>query len=100
MLEHALDAGVYIRSMASRGDEGVFREEQRTLLEYWTQRVATSCSWRLWGFGQAEIEIVKVADLVIVVLMPELGDEIQAIKAGLMEIGDIFIVNKSDLPGV
>jgi LAO/AO transport system kinase len=99
MIEHSLDSGVYIRSMASRGDEGGLSHSARNAI-----RVLDAAGFDLVivetvGIGQAEVQIVGVADLVIVVLMPELGDEVQAAKAGLMEIGNIFVVNKSDLPG-
>lgn len=99
MLEHALDPGVYIRSMASRGDEGGLSRASKDAV-----RILDAAGFDLVfvetvGIGQTEVEIVNVADTVVVVLMPELGDEIQAIKAGLIEIGDIFAVNKSDLPG-
>jgi LAO/AO transport system kinase len=99
MLDHSLDSGVYIRSMASRGDEGGLSRAARNAI-----RVLDAAGYDIVivetvGIGQAEVEIVSVADLVIVVLMPELGDEVQAVKAGLMEIADIFAVNKSDLPG-
>lgn len=99
MLEHSLDSGVFIRSMASRGDEGGLSRAARNAI-----RILDAAGFDLVivetvGIGQAEVEIVGVADVVIVVLMPELGDEVQAFKAGLMEIADIFAVNKSDLPG-
>jgi LAO/AO transport system kinase len=99
MLEHSLDPGVYIRSMASRGDEGGLSRAARNAIRVLDAAGNDIIVAETVGIGQAEVEIVEVADLVIVVLMPELGDEIQAIKAGLMEIGDIFVVNKSDLPG-
>jgi LAO/AO transport system kinase len=99
MLEHSLDPGVYIRSMASRGDEGGLSRASKDAV-----RVLDAAGFDLVfvetvGIGQTEVEITDVADTVIIVLMPELGDEIQAAKAGLLEIGDIFAVNKSDLPG-
>ena len=99
MLEHSLDPGVYIRSMASRGDEGGLSRAARNAIRVMDAARNDIIIAETVGIGQAEVEIVQVADLVIVVLMPELGDEIQAVKAGLMEIGDIFAVNKSDLPG-
>jgi LAO/AO transport system kinase len=99
MLDHSLDPGVYIRSMASRGDEGGLSRAARNAIRVLDAAGNDVIIAETVGIGQAEVEIVQVADLVIVVLMPELGDEIQAIKAGLMEIGDIFAVNKSDLPG-
>jgi GTPase len=99
MITHTLDAGVYIRSMASRGDEGGLSRAARNAV-----RVLDAAGYDIIlvetvGIGQAEVEIFKVADVVVVVLMPELGDEVQAAKAGLLEIGDIFVVNKADLPG-
>jgi LAO/AO transport system kinase len=99
MLEHSLDPGVYIRSMASRGDEGGLSRAARNAIRIMDAAGNDIIIAETVGIGQAEFEIVQVTDLVIVVLMPELGDEIQAIKAGLMEIGDIFAINKSDLPG-
>lgn len=99
MIDHSLDPGVYIRSMASRGDEGGLSRAARNAIRVLDAAGNDLVIAETVGIGQAEVEIVHVADLVVVVLMPELGDEIQAIKAGLMEIGDIFVVNKSDLPG-
>lgn len=99
MIRHALDPGVYIRSMASRGDEGGLSRAARNAIRVLDAAGNDIVIVETVGIGQAEVEVVQVADLVIVVLMPELGDEIQSIKAGLMEIGDIFAVNKSDLPG-
>jgi LAO/AO transport system kinase len=99
MLEHSLDPSVYIRSMASRGDEGGLSRASKDAV-----RILDAAGFDLVfvetvGIGQTEVEIIEIADTVVVVLMPELGDEIQAAKAGLVEIGDIFAVNKSDLPG-
>jgi len=99
MLDHSLDQGVFIRSMASRGDEGGLSHAAKNAVRILDAAGNDVVLVETVGIGQAEIEIVKVTDLIVVVLMPELGDEIQAVKAGLMEIGDIFIVNKSDLPG-
>ncbi|MHB8567782.1 MAG: methylmalonyl Co-A mutase-associated GTPase MeaB [Nitrososphaerales archaeon] len=99
MLGHALDEKVYIRSMASRGDEGGLSKAAMNAARILDASGSDVILVETVGIGQAEVKIVGVADLVIVVLMPELGDEIQAAKAGLMEIGDIYVVNKSDLPG-
>ena len=99
MLDHTLDPGIYIRSMASRGDEGGLSRAARSAIRILDAAHNDIIIAETVGIGQAEVEIVQIADLVLVVLMPELGDEIQASKAGLMEIGDIFAVNKSDLPG-
>ena len=99
MLGHTLDPGIYIRSMASRGDEGGLSRAARSAVRILDAAQNDIIIVETVGIGQAEVEIVQIADLVLVVLMPELGDEIQASKAGLMEIGDIFAINKSDLPG-
>ncbi len=99
MLEHSLDQEVYIRSMASRGDEGGLSKAARNAIRTLDAAGFEIIIVETVGIGQAEFEIVKVADIVVVVLMPEMGDEIQAIKAGVFEIGDIFAVNKCDLPG-
>jgi LAO/AO transport system kinase len=99
MLDHSLDQNVYIRSMASRGDEGGLSKASRDVVRILDAARFDTIFVETVGIGQTEVEIVGVADTVVVVLMPELGDEVQAAKAGLMEIGDIFVVNKSDLPG-
>jgi LAO/AO transport system kinase len=99
MLEHSLDPKVYIRSMASRGNAGGLSRAAKDSIRILDAAGNDYIFVETVGIGQTEIEIVGVADTVLVVIMPELGDEIQANKAGLMEIGDIFVVNKSDLPG-
>jgi LAO/AO transport system kinase len=99
MLGHSLDEKVYIRSMASRGDEGGLSRAAMNAIRILDASGKEIIIVETVGIGQSEVEIVKVADVVLVVLMPELGDEIQAVKAGLMEIGDVYAVNKSDLPG-
>jgi LAO/AO transport system kinase len=99
MLEHSLDPDVYIRSMASRGSEGGLSRVSRNAVRILDASGYDVIFVETVGIGQTEVDIVRIADALIVVLMPELGDEIQAAKAGLMEIGDIFAVNKSDLPG-
>jgi len=99
MLGHTLDEKVYIRSMASRGDEGGLSRAAMDSVRILDASGNDVIIVETVGIGQNEVEIVKVADVVLVVLMPELGDEIQAAKAGLMEIGDVYAVNKSDLPG-
>lgn len=100
MLEHSLDYGVYIRSMASRGEQGGLSSATKNAVRILDAAGSDLIIVETVGIGQSEVEIVGVADVVVVVLMPELGDEVQAMKAGLMEVGDIFLVNKSDLPGV
>jgi len=99
MQEHAVDQGVFIRSMATRGSLGGLA---RTTKEVIKAIDAFGFEWIIVetvGVGQAELDIMNVADTTVVVLTPGAGDAIQTIKAGIMEIADIFAVNKSDLPG-
>ncbi len=99
MSDHTFDEGVYIRSMATRGHLGGL-----TLATPLAVRVLDALGWP-WvvvetvGVGQVETEIVGAADTTVVVVNPGWGDSVQANKAGLMEIADIFVVNKSDRPG-
>ncbi|MCY3891824.1 MAG: methylmalonyl Co-A mutase-associated GTPase MeaB [Acidimicrobiaceae bacterium] len=100
MSDHTFDDGVYIRSMATRGHLGGL-----TLATPLAVRVLDALGWP-WvvietvGVGQVETEIVGAADTTVVVVNPGWGDSVQANKAGLMEIADIFVVNKADRPGV
>jgi LAO/AO transport system kinase len=95
----ALDSGVYIRSLATRGALGglsaATREIADVLDAYGFDRVLVETV----GVGQSELEVARTADSCVVVLVPESGDSIQTLKAGLMEIADIFVVNKADRPG-
>ena len=95
----ALDRGVFIRSMATRGSLGGLaastREVADVLDAYGFDRILIETV----GVGQSELDIARVADTSVLVLVPESGDSIQTLKAGLMEIADIFVVNKSDRPG-
>jgi len=98
MMRHSADKGVFIRSMATRGYLGGLAKatgEAITILEAARKKYILV---ETVGVGQDEIDIVRHSDLVLVVLTPGAGDEIQAFKAGVMEIGDIFILNKADLP--
>lgn len=100
MQEHALDHGVFIRSMATRGHLGGL-----TLAAPQAIRVldAAGAPWVLVetvGVGQVEVEIAGAADTTVVVVNPGWGDAVQANKAGLMEIADVFVINKADRPGV
>lgn len=95
----ALDPGVFIRSMASRGSLGGLARRTAEVADLVD---AAGVDWVLIetvGVGQTEIEIVEVADTTVLVLSPESGDGVQAMKAGLMEIADIYAVNKFDRPG-
>jgi LAO/AO transport system kinase len=99
MQEHALDDGTYIRSMASRGASGgisaALRDAIRVLDVAGFNRIIVESV----GAGQLDVKISSIVDLTIVVLNPQTGDSIQAIKAGLTEIGDIYVVNKADISG-
>src|SRR5258707_6467731 len=99
MQDHATDAGVFIRSMASRGHLGGLAWSTPQAV-----RVLDAAGFDLVlvetvGVGQAEVEIAGMADSTLVIVAPGLGDAIQAAKAGILEIGDVFVVNKSDKPG-
>ncbi len=99
MQRHALDEGVFIRSLATRGRLGGLSRATAAAARVLE---AAGYDWILVetvGVGQSEVEIVKMADTVVLVSVPGLGDDIQVIKAGIMEIGDIFVVNKSDRDG-
>jgi LAO/AO transport system kinase len=99
MQGHASDAGMFIRSMATRGFLGGLARstaEVALLLDAAGKRQVLI---ETVGVGQDEIDIVRLADCVLVMLVPGLGDDIQNMKAGLMEIGDIFVLNKSDREG-
>ena len=99
MQRHALDPGVYIRSMGARGHLGglsvASREAVRLLAAYGFDLIILETV----GVGQSELEVAGIADTTLVVLAPGLGDGVQMIKAGIMEIADIYVVNKADLPG-
>jgi LAO/AO transport system kinase len=99
MQDHALDHGVYIRSMATRGHLGglsiAVPEGVRLLAAAGLERVLVETV----GVGQVEIEVASATDTVLVVVTPGWGDSVQANKAGILEVADIFVVNKADRPG-
>jgi len=100
MQSHATDAGIYIRSMATRGFLGGLASatgDVALLLDAAGKQIVLI---ETVGVGQDEIDIVRLADCTVVVLVPGLGDDVQNMKAGLMEIADIFVLNKSDREGV
>jgi LAO/AO transport system kinase len=99
MQDHATDDQVYIRSMASRGHLGGLAWATPQALRILDAAGFDVVLIETVGVGQAEVEIASLADSALVVLAPGLGDSIQAAKAGILEIGDIFVVNKSDRPG-
>jgi LAO/AO transport system kinase len=93
------DEGVFIRSMATRGGVGGLSRATRDAVRVLDAYGADIVIVETVGAGQSEVEVIKVAETVVVVLSPGVGDEIQALKAGMMEIGDLFVVNKADLEG-
>jgi len=99
MQGHATDAGVFIRSMATRGFLGGLSQATRDTTLLLDAAGKEIILVETVGVGQGEIEIVRLADCTLVVLMPGMGDDVQSLKAGLMEIGDIFVLNKSDREG-
>ena len=99
MSEHSRDTGVYIRSMATRGWAGGLSAATTQAVRILDAAGFDVVMIETVGIGQSDIEVVDVAHAVIVVLMPGLGDDVQVSKAGLMEVGDVYVVNKSDLGG-
>ena len=98
MMRHSTDPGIFIRSMATRGHLGGLAKatgEAIAILEASKKDIIVV---ETVGVGQDEVEVVKFADIVLVVLVPGAGDDIQAFKAGIMEIADIFVLNKADSP--
>jgi LAO/AO transport system kinase len=95
-----LDKGVFIRSMATRGNLGGLARSTVDAVSILDAAGYNRIIIETVGVGQDEVEVVKAADVSIVVLVPGMGDDIQAIKAGIMEIGDIFVINKADRDGV
>src|SRR5208283_699391 len=99
MQAHAGDAGVFIRSMATRGFLGGLARATAEVALLLDAAGKQQLLIETVGVGQDEIDIVRLADCVLVVMVPGMGDDIQNMKAGLMEIGDIFVLNKADREG-
>jgi GTPase len=99
MQAHHADAGVFIRSMATRGSVGGVARATADLALLLDAAGRDYVIIETVGVGQDEVEIAGVADLTVLVLVPGMGDDVQAIKAGIMEIADIFVINKADHPG-
>lgn len=95
----ALDPGVFIRSMATRGSLGGLAAATREVCDVLDAFSIDMILIETVGVGQSELDVARTADSSVVVLVPESGDSIQTLKAGLMEIADVFVVNKSDRPG-
>ena len=99
MVRHTLDPGVFIRSMAARGHLGGLAAASREAIRLLDASGRDRCLLETVGVGQSELEVMETADTTIVVTTPTAGDAVQIIKAGILEIADIFVVNKADLPG-
>ncbi len=99
MSEIATDRGVFIRSMGARGHLGGISEATGAAIKILDLYGADYIFVETVGVGQSEVDIVKICDTTLMVMVPGLGDDIQAIKAGIMEIGDVFCVNKADREG-
>ena len=97
MMDHSLEKEVYIRSMASRGDVGGLARAARNTIRVLDAAGLEIVIVETVGAGQTEVQVATAVDATVVVLMPQLGDEVQAFKAGFNEIGDIFVVNKADI---
>lgn len=99
MQQHHADPGIFIRSMATRGTVGGLARATADLARLMDASGRDYVIIETVGVGQDEIEIASVAQVTVVVLVPGMGDDVQAIKAGIMEIADVFVINKSDRPG-
>ena len=99
MQQHFSDPGIYIRSMATRGSLGGLASTTADVAMVLDASGRDIVMIETVGVGQDEIDIVRVADITVVILVPGMGDDVQSIKAGIMEIADIFVINKSDHEG-
>lgn len=99
MTDHTLDKGVFIRSMATRGNSGGLARQASEVADVLDAAGFDFIIFETVGVGQVELDIAAATDTTIVMIVPESGDIIQGLKSGLMEIADIFILNKSDRPG-
>ena len=99
MQRHSLDQGVFIRSLATRGHFGGLTQSTRSAIDVMDAMGKDYILVETVGVGQDEVDIVKSAQTTIVTVIPGMGDDIQAIKAGILEVGDIFLINKADREG-
>src|SRR5205814_9235048 len=99
MLSHHADAGIYIRSMATRGSLGGLASTTADVAIVLDASGRDIVMIETVGVGQDEVDIVRVADITGVILVPGMGDDVQSIKAGIMEIADIFVIKQSDHEG-
>ena len=100
MQDHIGDKGVYIRSMATRGHLGGLAGAAGDALALMSEAGFDRLIVETVGVGQSEVEVMNYADVVVLVIGPSWGDQIQADKAGIVEIADVFVINKADRPGV
>jgi LAO/AO transport system kinase len=99
MQQHFADPGIYIRSMATRGSLGGLARTTADVATVLDAAGRDLIMIETVGVGQDEVDIVRLADITVVILVPGMGDDVQSIKAGIMEIADIFVINKSDREG-
>jgi len=100
MQRHSLDEGVFIRSLATRGHFGGLTQSTRSAIDVLDAMGKDYVIVETVGVGQDEVDVVKSAQTTVILVIPGMGDDIQAIKAGILEIGDIFLINKADREGV
>ena len=99
MQRHSLDDGVFIRSLATRGHFGGLTESTRSAIDVLDAMGKDYVIVETVGVGQDEVDVVKSAQTTVVMVIPGMGDDIQAIKAGILEVGDVFLINKADREG-
>lgn len=98
MQRHSLDEGVFVRSLATRGQFGGLTQSTRSAVDVMDAMGKDYVIVETVGVGQDEVDIARSADVTVIVVVPGMGDHIQAIKAGIFEVGDIFLINKADRP--
>jgi LAO/AO transport system kinase len=99
MQRHSMDEGVFIRSMATRGHFGGLTQSTRSAIDVLDAMGKDYILVETVGVGQDEVDVVKSAQTTLIIVIPGMGDDIQAIKAGILEVGDIFVINKADREG-
>jgi len=99
MQRHSMDEGVFIRSMATRGHFGGLTQSTRSAIDVLDAMGKDYILVETVGVGQDEVDVVRSAHTTVIVVVPGMGDDIQAIKAGILEVGDIFVINKEDREG-
>lgn len=99
MQRHSMDEGVFIRSLATRGHFGGLTQSTRSAIDVLDAMGKDYIIVETVGVGQDEVDVVKSAQTTVIVVIPGMGDDIQAIKAGILEVGDIFLINKADREG-